>query len=103
MYLKYRYKKTFTFYRKRRYAIFAHYFILKFDPNLYSLQWGGQFEGEQRAEARGPPRCRRRRPANLGPAPGSGGRADGLRTPKSFVLLPGGDCAKIQGGKTTST
>jgi cobalt-zinc-cadmium resistance protein CzcA len=25
---------------------------VKFDPNLYSLQWGGQFEGEQRAEAR---------------------------------------------------
>jgi len=27
MYLRYCYKKTFTFYRKRRYAIFAHYFI----------------------------------------------------------------------------
>ena len=40
MYLKYCYKKPFTFYRKRRYAIFARYFILKFDPNLYSLQWG---------------------------------------------------------------
>jgi len=25
------------------------------------------------------------------------------RDPKSFVLLPAGDCAKIQGGKTTAT
>jgi heavy metal efflux system protein len=25
---------------------------VKFDPNLYRLEWGGQFEGEQRAEAR---------------------------------------------------
>ena len=29
------------------------------------------------------------------------GHADQARDPKSFVLLPGGDCAKIQGGKLT--
>jgi uncharacterized membrane protein len=31
------------------------------------------------------------------------GQASQPRDPKSFVLLPAGDCAKIQGGKTTST
>jgi uncharacterized membrane protein len=31
------------------------------------------------------------------------GHADQARDPKSFVLLPAGDCSKIQGGKTTST
>ena len=30
------------------------------------------------------------------------GQATIARDPKSFVLLPAGDCAKIQGGKTTS-
>ena len=30
------------------------------------------------------------------------GQATQARDPKSFVLLPAGDCAKIQGGKTTS-
>src|SRR6516164_955260 len=30
------------------------------------------------------------------------GQATTARDPKSFVLLPAGDCAKIQGGKTTS-
>ena len=30
------------------------------------------------------------------------GQATVARDPKSFVLLPGGDCAKIQGGKLTS-
>jgi uncharacterized membrane protein len=29
------------------------------------------------------------------------GQATVPRDPKSFVLLPGGDCAKIQGGKLT--
>ena len=29
------------------------------------------------------------------------GQATVARDPKSFVLLPGGDCAKIQGGKLT--
>src|ERR1700730_15033954 len=29
------------------------------------------------------------------------GQATAPRDPKSFVLLPAGDCAKIQGGKTT--
>jgi uncharacterized membrane protein len=29
------------------------------------------------------------------------GQATMARDPKSFVLLPGGDCAKIQGGKLT--
>ena len=31
------------------------------------------------------------------------GHADQARDPKSFVLLPAGDCSKIQGGKTTSS
>jgi uncharacterized membrane protein len=31
------------------------------------------------------------------------GQATQARDTKSFVLLPAGDCAKIQGGKTTST
>jgi uncharacterized membrane protein len=31
------------------------------------------------------------------------GQATVARDPKSFVLLPGGDCAKIQGGKLTSS
>jgi uncharacterized membrane protein len=31
------------------------------------------------------------------------GQATQARDSKSFVLLPAGDCAKIQGGKTTST
>jgi uncharacterized membrane protein len=31
------------------------------------------------------------------------GQASMPRDPKSFVLLPAGDCAKIQGGKTTAT
>jgi uncharacterized membrane protein len=31
------------------------------------------------------------------------GQATQARDPKSFVLLPAGDCAKIQGGKTTAT
>ena len=31
------------------------------------------------------------------------GQATMPRDPKSFVLLPGGDCSKIQGGKLTST
>jgi uncharacterized membrane protein len=31
------------------------------------------------------------------------GQATQARDPKSFVLLPGGDCSKIQGGKTTAT
>ena len=31
------------------------------------------------------------------------GQATMARDPKSFVLLPGGDCAKIQGGKLSST
>ena len=30
------------------------------------------------------------------------GQATQARDPKSFVLLPAGDCAKIQGGKTTA-
>jgi uncharacterized membrane protein len=30
------------------------------------------------------------------------GQATQARDPKSFVLLPGGDCSKIQGGKLTS-
>ena len=30
------------------------------------------------------------------------GQATVARDPKSFVLLPAGDCGKIQGGKTTS-
>ena len=30
------------------------------------------------------------------------GQATQARDPKSFVLLPAGDCAKIQGGKLTS-
>ena len=29
------------------------------------------------------------------------GQATQARDPKSFVLLPGGDCAKIQGGRLT--
>jgi uncharacterized membrane protein len=29
------------------------------------------------------------------------GQSTQARDPKSFVLLPGGDCAKIQGGKLT--
>jgi uncharacterized membrane protein len=31
------------------------------------------------------------------------GQATIARDPKSFVLLPGGDCEKIQGGKATSS
>jgi uncharacterized membrane protein len=31
------------------------------------------------------------------------GQATVARDPKSFVLLPGGDCDKIQGGKLTSS
>jgi uncharacterized membrane protein len=31
------------------------------------------------------------------------GQATLARDPKSFVLLPAGDCGKIQGGKTTAT
>jgi uncharacterized membrane protein len=31
------------------------------------------------------------------------GQATQVRDTKSFVLLPAGDCAKIQGGKTTAT
>jgi uncharacterized membrane protein len=31
------------------------------------------------------------------------GQATIARDPKSFVLLPGGDCGKIQGGKLSST
>jgi uncharacterized membrane protein len=31
------------------------------------------------------------------------GQATQARDPKSFVLLPGGDCAKIQGGKLTAS
>jgi uncharacterized membrane protein len=31
------------------------------------------------------------------------GQSTQARDPKSFVLLPAGDCSKIQGGKTTST
>ncbi len=31
------------------------------------------------------------------------GHADQARDSKSFVLLPAGDCSKIQGGKTTSS
>jgi uncharacterized membrane protein len=31
------------------------------------------------------------------------GQATQARDPKSFVLLPAGDCAKIQGGKLTTT
>jgi uncharacterized membrane protein len=31
------------------------------------------------------------------------GQATQARDAKSFVLLPAGDCAKIQGGKTTAT
>jgi uncharacterized membrane protein len=31
------------------------------------------------------------------------GQATEARDPKSFVLLPAGDCGKIQGGKTTAT
>jgi|SRR5438309_1973295 uncharacterized membrane protein len=31
------------------------------------------------------------------------GQATQVRDTKSFVLLPAGDCAKIQGGKTTSS
>lgn len=30
------------------------------------------------------------------------GQATQARDPKSFVLLPAGDCAKIQGGKTSA-
>ena len=35
-------------------------------------------------------------------APSCAGEATAPRDPKSFVLLPGGDCAKIQGGKLTA-
>jgi len=31
------------------------------------------------------------------------GQATAPRDPKSFVLLPAGDCSKIQGGKTTAS
>ena len=31
------------------------------------------------------------------------GQATQARDPKSFVLVPAGDCAKIQGGKTTAS
>jgi uncharacterized membrane protein len=31
------------------------------------------------------------------------GQATAARDPKSFVLLPGGDCDKIQGGKLTAS
>jgi uncharacterized membrane protein len=31
------------------------------------------------------------------------GQATQARDPKSFVLLPAGDCGKIQGGKSTSS
>lgn len=31
------------------------------------------------------------------------GQATKARDPQSFVLLPAGDCAKIQGGKTTAS
>ncbi|SRR5712691_3365417 len=31
------------------------------------------------------------------------GQATKPRDPKSFVLLPAGDCSKIQGGKTTAS
>jgi uncharacterized membrane protein len=31
------------------------------------------------------------------------GQATQARDPKSFVLLPAGDCSKIQGGKTTAS
>ena len=31
------------------------------------------------------------------------GQATQARDPKSFVLLPGGDCAKIQGGNLTAS
>jgi uncharacterized membrane protein len=31
------------------------------------------------------------------------GQASQPRDPKSFVLLPAGDCSKIQGGKTTAS
>ena len=31
------------------------------------------------------------------------GQATQARDPKSFVLLPAGDCSKIQGGKTTTS
>jgi uncharacterized membrane protein len=31
------------------------------------------------------------------------GQATQARDPKSFVLLPGGDCSKIQGGKLTAS
>ncbi len=31
------------------------------------------------------------------------GQATKARDTKSFVLLPGGDCSKIQGGKTTAS
>ncbi len=31
------------------------------------------------------------------------GQATQPRDPKSFVLLPAGDCSKIQGGKTTAS
>jgi len=31
------------------------------------------------------------------------GQATQARDPKSFVMLPAGDCAKIAGGKTTAT
>jgi len=31
------------------------------------------------------------------------GQATIARDPKSFVMLPGGDCAKIQGGKLTAS
>ncbi len=31
------------------------------------------------------------------------GQATQARDPKSFVLLPAGDCSKIQGGKLTAT
>jgi uncharacterized membrane protein len=31
------------------------------------------------------------------------GEATQARDPKSFVLLPAGDCSKIQGGKTTAS
>ena len=31
------------------------------------------------------------------------GHADQARDAKSFVLLPAGDCSKIQGGKTTAS
>ena len=40
--------------------------------------------------------------ANIAGTHSCAGQATQARDPKSFVLLPAGDCGKIQGGKTSA-